>query len=163
MSGIRSINPPHQGCPARALTDDNLAELKAGQAKAAVPGKLGLKVNLFGTGITLRLPNDRSAATSNQPVGKLWIVVIVKMTLFSFWRVCHRPSMADVPKKLPTGPISLTCPFCGAKPNQDCFTTSGSFSAIHLVRVKAAGISIVKRKRERNAALKPQRLRTSGG
>lgn len=41
---------------------------------------------------------------------------------------------------LPTSPISLKCPFCGAKPDQDqdCFTTSGGFAAIHVARIKAA-------------------------
>jgi hypothetical protein len=27
---------------------------------------------------------------------------------------------------------------CGAKPGHDCETTSGGFSAVHLVRLKAA-------------------------
>jgi hypothetical protein len=27
---------------------------------------------------------------------------------------------------------------CGAKPGRDCETTSGGFSAVHLVRLKAA-------------------------
>ena len=53
--------------------------------------------------------------------------------------VYHAPTMgkSKIPV-LPTSPISLKCPFCGAKPKHDCFTSSGTFSAIHVARIKAA-------------------------
>jgi hypothetical protein len=43
-----------------------------------------------------------------------------------------------IPEVLPVSAISLRCPMCGAKPGHDCETTSGGFSAVHLVRLKAA-------------------------
>ena len=45
-----------------------------------------------------------------------------------------------IPEVLPTSPISLVCPFCGAKPGQDCATTSGGFSVVHVMRIGAAAL-----------------------
>jgi hypothetical protein len=45
-----------------------------------------------------------------------------------------------IPEVLPTSPISLVCPFRKAKPGDDCLTTSGGFSAVHIARVKAAAV-----------------------
>jgi hypothetical protein len=42
--------------------------------------------------------------------------------------------------KLPTSPLTLFCPFCGAKPKHDCLTTLGGFAAVHVLRVKAAAL-----------------------
>jgi hypothetical protein len=47
-------------------------------------------------------------------------------------------ALPSIPEILPVSAISLSCPMCGAKPRQDCETTSGGFSAVHLVRLKAA-------------------------
>jgi hypothetical protein len=44
----------------------------------------------------------------------------------------------SIPAVLATSPVSLRCPFCDAKPGEDCATTSGGFSAIHVERIKAA-------------------------
>lgn len=43
-----------------------------------------------------------------------------------------------VPAVLPTDPLTLPCPFCGANAGQDCSTSTGGFSVLHVVRVKAA-------------------------
>ena len=56
-----------------------------------------------------------------------------------------------VPPVLLVSPITLTCPFCHAKPNKDCMTTSGGYSVIHVQRVKAAAkkdAAHAKRRRE---------------
>jgi hypothetical protein len=45
---------------------------------------------------------------------------------------------ASMPEILPTSPISLICPFCKAKPDHDCVTNVGEFSAIHIARIEAA-------------------------
>jgi hypothetical protein len=45
-----------------------------------------------------------------------------------------------VPKRLPISPLSLTCPRCNAKRNQDCMTTSGGFAAIHIERIQMAAL-----------------------
>jgi hypothetical protein len=40
---------------------------------------------------------------------------------------------------LPISPITLPCPFCGAKPGHDCETPSEVYlRAVHVARVKAA-------------------------
>jgi hypothetical protein len=44
----------------------------------------------------------------------------------------------SVPEILPTSPISLICPLCKAKPDHDCVTDIGEFSAIHIARINAA-------------------------
>jgi hypothetical protein len=43
-----------------------------------------------------------------------------------------------IPEELNTSPISIVCPFCGAKPGIDCETTSGGLSAVHILRIEAA-------------------------
>jgi hypothetical protein len=52
----------------------------------------------------------------------------------------------SIPDVLPVSAISLPCPMCGAKPGHDCETTSGGFSAVHLVRLKAAARATKKNK-----------------
>jgi len=54
--------------------------------------------------------------------------------------ICHRASVlkGNIPEVLATSALGITCPFCGAKPGLDCMTTSGGFSAVHIVRIKAA-------------------------
>jgi hypothetical protein len=42
--------------------------------------------------------------------------------------------------KLPTSPLTLFCPFCGAKPGRDCLTTELGFAAVHVLRIKAAAL-----------------------
>jgi hypothetical protein len=40
---------------------------------------------------------------------------------------------------LPISPLTLACPVCGAKPDDDCRTPSkGRLYIVHLARVKAA-------------------------
>jgi hypothetical protein len=45
---------------------------------------------------------------------------------------------ASMSEMLPTSPISLVCPLCKAKPDHDCVTDVGEFSAIHIARIEAA-------------------------
>src|SRR5438270_6167535 len=51
-------------------------------------------------------------------------------------------SLVKPPKRaeniLPINPITITCPFCGAKPHRDCATSAGGLSAIHVQRINAA-------------------------
>jgi hypothetical protein len=35
---------------------------------------------------------------------------------------------------------SILCPFCDAEPGRDCMTTEGRFAAIHVERLKQAGL-----------------------
>ena len=45
----------------------------------------------------------------------------------------------SVPESLPASPIRLPCPFCGAKPGDDCETFSKvQLGIVHMARVKAA-------------------------
>jgi hypothetical protein len=46
-------------------------------------------------------------------------------------------------------PISLTCPFCKARPNQDCSSSAGGFSRIHIARIQAASNRDAANKRKR--------------
>ena len=39
---------------------------------------------------------------------------------------------------LPISPLALSCPMCKAKPRMDCQTSEGSFSMVHVARIKAA-------------------------
>jgi|GraSoiStandDraft_5_1057265.scaffolds.fasta_scaffold113503_1 hypothetical protein len=49
-------------------------------------------------------------------------------------------------RKLPTSPLTLPCPFCKARPGDDCATSAGGFAAIHVRRIKAAAdIDTIKR------------------
>jgi hypothetical protein len=60
-------------------------------------------------------------------------------------RLCHSAALAksisSIPDVLPVSPLALACPRCGAKSGEDCATTSGLFSAVHLARIKAAALS----------------------
>jgi hypothetical protein len=45
----------------------------------------------------------------------------------------------NIKEYLPTSPITLVCPSCGAKPGHDCETPSKvRLHVIHIARVKAA-------------------------
>jgi len=43
-----------------------------------------------------------------------------------------------IPEVLPTSPLSLWCPYCGAAPGRDCRKSKGGFATVHLMRVAAA-------------------------
>lgn len=43
-----------------------------------------------------------------------------------------------IPDALPTSPISLRCPYCGAGPGKDCEASDGGTSLIHVQRIWAA-------------------------
>lgn len=45
-----------------------------------------------------------------------------------------------LPEVLPTSPLSLWCPYCGAQPGTDCQTRKGGFAVVHLVRIAAAAL-----------------------
>jgi hypothetical protein len=57
-------------------------------------------------------------------------------------------------------PRSILCPFCDAEPGRDCMTTAGRFAAIHVERLKQAGL--IKYKRQRNWEAKPDRAVNGG-
>ena len=67
--------------------------------------------------------------------------------------VCNAVSMpkrkVSIPDVLPTTPISLICPLCGAKPNRDCIKISGNLSIIHVARIAAASRADKTMKRKR--------------
>jgi hypothetical protein len=44
--------------------------------------------------------------------------------------------------------MTLVCPFCDAKPGEDCRTSGSRFSAVHVARIKAAA-SIDKKTKDR--------------
>jgi hypothetical protein len=46
--------------------------------------------------------------------------------------------MVDIPKVLPVSPISLVCPFCKAKPGEDCIKLSDGIAVLHIQRIQAA-------------------------
>jgi hypothetical protein len=54
-----------------------------------------------------------------------------------------------IPDELTTSPITILCPFCGAKPDIDCETTSGGLSAVHIQRIEAA--ALIDKKKKRNS------------
>jgi hypothetical protein len=54
----------------------------------------------------------------------------------------------QIPDELSTNPITLACPFCKAKVGQDCATSSGGFSILHVARIKAAALRDRTRKRK---------------
>ena len=75
------------------------------------------------------------------------------MSLFEFTQVlaiaiisstCDAVGMAkikvSIPDMLPTSPLSLVCPLCGAEPNQDCIRISNNLSIIHVPRIAAAAL-----------------------
>lgn len=44
-----------------------------------------------------------------------------------------------LPEYLPISPLTLRCPFCGAKPGEDCETASRvQLEVVHIARMKAA-------------------------
>jgi hypothetical protein len=45
-----------------------------------------------------------------------------------------------LPKVLRTSPLSLWCPYCGARPGKDCETRKGGFAVLHLLRIAAAAL-----------------------
>jgi hypothetical protein len=51
-----------------------------------------------------------------------------------------------IPEELPVSPVGLVCPFCKAKPGQDCASTSGGFASVHLARMQAAALATRKNK-----------------
>jgi hypothetical protein len=48
---------------------------------------------------------------------------------------------AVIPERLPVSPMRLTCPYCKSKRGQDCMTSAGTFSIIHLERIKMAALA----------------------
>jgi hypothetical protein len=45
----------------------------------------------------------------------------------------------SIPEFLPTGPMTLQCPSCGAKPGDDCETLSAvRAGTVHVARARAA-------------------------
>jgi hypothetical protein len=57
-------------------------------------------------------------------------------------------SKIKIPDKLTTSPVSIVCPFCGAKPGIDCESTSGGLAAVHILRIEAAALIDKKKKRK---------------
>jgi hypothetical protein len=47
----------------------------------------------------------------------------------------------QIRERLPISPISLTCPYCKAPRGQDCTTSGGRFSVIHIERIKMAALA----------------------
>jgi hypothetical protein len=43
-----------------------------------------------------------------------------------------------IPEVLTASPLRVPCPSCAAEVGKDCMTSKGGFSAVHLVRIKAA-------------------------
>jgi len=59
----------------------------------------------------------------------------------------------SIPKDLPISPLSLACPLCKAKPNQDCIPSDGRFGVMHVARIGlAVGKDMEKRKTREKAA-----------
>lgn len=50
--------------------------------------------------------------------------------------------------------MSILCPFCDAEPGRDCMATEGGLAAIHVERLKQAGV--IKYKSQRNPEAKPR-------
>ena len=63
-------------------------------------------------------------------------------------RIAQVPS--DHPA-MPTSPLSLGCPHCGADPKKDCQKTRGEFAKVHLARIRAAA-ALDRRKRNKGIA-----------
>jgi hypothetical protein len=47
----------------------------------------------------------------------------------------------QIPERLPISPMSLTCPYCKSPRGEDCTTRAGTFSAIHVERIKMAALA----------------------
>lgn len=58
--------------------------------------------------------------------------------------------VVPIPEVLPTSPLSLWCPYCGAEPGKDCRTRKGGFAILHVVRVAAAALIDTKGSEIRN-------------
>ncbi len=74
-----------------------------------------------------------------------------------------RVVLPRVPRVIPTDPLKLSCPFCGAKKGKDCATSGGGFSVVHVLRIKAAaslGLGRVAALRELTARNQLRFLRT---
>jgi len=52
-----------------------------------------------------------------------------------------------IPEFLPVSPVSLTCPFCKAKPGKDCATRSGGIAVLHIQRILVAAAQNKAKKR----------------
>jgi hypothetical protein len=94
--------------------------------------------------------------------GESKLVSMWGVSLFEFKQVlviaidsstCDAVGMAkikvSIPDKLPTSPLSLVCPLCGAEPDQDCIKISHNLSIIHVPRIAAAALVDNKAKRKR--------------
>ena len=73
----------------------------------------------------------------------------------------------QVPALIPTDPLSLPCPFCGARKSKDCATLTGGFSVVHVLRLQAAA-SLDVQAAKQNSPRKPKgrrptAARTAGG
>ncbi len=57
--------------------------------------------------------------------------------------------IARVPRDavLPISPLTLVCPYCGAKKGEDCATPKGGFAVLHTLRIKAAALLDAKARR----------------
>lgn len=103
--------------------------------------------------------NDRSEDSRNRPLlsSKTAVRQWVRLNLRAFAQspICETligmPTI-PVPKVLPTSPLSLWCPYCGAKPGKDCETRKGGFAVLHMVRVMAAALIDTKGREVRETA-----------
>src|SRR6266403_1914909 len=50
--------------------------------------------------------------------------------------VCH--AVTKIPDFIPTSPMTLVCPRCGAKPGQACASLKGQQELVHVERIEAA-------------------------
>ena len=66
-----------------------------------------------------------------------------------------------IPAELPTSPLALFCPYCGAKPKSDCDTLTDDIGVVHLSRIAAAAaidaLNLDIQKERRNSVKKPKR------
>jgi hypothetical protein len=84
-------------------------------------------------------------------VGQFEIPQVLAIAIIQL--LCNAVSMpklkVSIPDVLPTSPISLVCPLCGAKPDRDCIEISGNLSIIHVARIAAATLADKKLRRKR--------------
>ncbi len=45
-----------------------------------------------------------------------------------------------VPAVIPIDPVTIYCPFCGAKKGKNCLTSKGGFGVVHVLRIQAAAL-----------------------
>jgi hypothetical protein len=58
---------------------------------------------------------------------------------FASCGIIVRVTKPKPPAKLPTSPMTLVCPLCGARPGHDCETTSHvPLAIVHVKRIEAA-------------------------